>query len=470
MVTVARRNVSQSLTLAAATLGFVAVQLDVTVVNVALQPIGATLSGGIESLQWIVDAYTIVFASLIPAAGALGDRIGARRVFIIGLALFTLASIGCAAAPSVLALVAARAVQGVGASALVPCSLALLNHTYRDEAVRARAVAIWAAGASVALAGGPVVGGLLIAGIGWRSIFLINLPTGLIGIWLTQRYTMETTRSTDRSPDLRGQCAIIVALAGLAGAAIEGGRFGMGHPLVLACLALFSLAAASFVAFEARAGDPMLPLSFFRNGNFAVPLAVGLVVNIAYYGLIFMLSLFFQRVEGYTPLETGMAFVPMTAGVLVTNLLAGRITAKHGARVPMVLGQAVFVAGCLCLLAIAPQTPFRELWWQLVLIGLGLGLVVPPMTAAVLGAVPRHQSGIASGALNATRQAGSVIGVALYGSLISRAGHWISGTHIALYLSAALLVFGGAASLRYVRNAAGNRATASSNVASARCG
>lgn len=434
-----------SLTLFAASLGFVVVQLDVTIVNLALPQLGASFHSGVASLQWVVDAYTIAFASLIPTAGALGDRIGAKRVFIAGFTVFTLGTLGCAAAPSLSELIAARVVQGIGASALVPCSLALLNHTFHHKSARAKAVAVWAAGASVALAAGPVVGGVLIAIIGWRSIFLINLPLGITGIWLTLRHTAETSRSTCRGVDLACQCAIVAALATLAAAAIEGGRLGFDHPLVLAAMAMFILASGSFVAIEAKGSAPMLPLSFFGNANFSAALLVGLVINIAYYGLIFLFSLMFQRAKGYSPLQAGAAFVPMTAGVLATNLLAGRITARHGTRPPMIGGLVIFLLGCLCLLTITPQTPFTHMWGQLVLMGAGVGLVVPPMTSAVLGAVERHQSGIASGALNATRQAGSVIGVALFGALVAGNGDFTSGTRIALRLSAGLLLIGCAA-------------------------
>src|SRR6185437_4444205 len=198
------RKKSKSLVLLAMTLGFVVVQLDVTVVNVATKAIGSSMGGNISSLQWVVNAYTLAFAALILTAGALGDRIGAKRVFVAGFAIFTIASLGCGFAPSLIFLVASRIVQGLGASILVPCSLALLNHTYNNEGERTRAVGIWAAGASAALAAGPIIGGALISFLGWRSIFFINLPLGILGIWLTIKYTTETTRSSSRGIDLWG--------------------------------------------------------------------------------------------------------------------------------------------------------------------------------------------------------------------------------------------------------------------------
>src|ERR1700678_1249401 len=234
-------------------LGFGVVQLDVTIVNTALSSIGRSLGGGVAELQWVVSAYTIAFAALILTAGALGDRIGAKKVFMMGFALFTAASLACALAPGAVSLIAARAAQGVGAALLVPNSLALLNHAFRDEKERGRAVGIWAAGASLALTVGPLAGGALIALVGWRSIFLVNLPIGLAGLWLTWRYANETVQSSDRKLDLLGQAAAIGALGCLAGAMIEGGVLGWRSPGVLAGFGAFVILVALFVRQERRA-------------------------------------------------------------------------------------------------------------------------------------------------------------------------------------------------------------------------
>ena len=449
-VAATRSPAARTLTLAATSLGFVVVQLDVTVVNVALQRMGSTLGGGVAGLQWVVDAYTLAFASLILTAGALGDRLGAKRMFMGGFLFFTLASAVCGMAPNLPVLIVGRVLQGIGAAVLVPCSLALLNNTFRDEKARAKAVAIWAAGASIALATGPLIGGVLINSIGWRSIFFINLPLGLAGIWLTLRYAAESTRTHPRSLDLPGQVTIAVALASLAAAAIESGRLGPGSPLVIGAGLLFVVAAAAFILTEMRSPSPMLPLQLFRNPTFSAAILSGLLINIAYYGLIFLFSLFFQEGKSYSPLLTGAAFLPMTGGVLGANLLAGQMTARGGPRLPMLLGLALFAAGCLLLLFVTPQTAYGLMWGQLLLIGVGVGFVVPPMTATVLSAVEPGRAGIASGALNATRQSGSVIGVALYGALIANKEQLASGTHAALGISAALLVIGLAAVVRYV--------------------
>jgi DHA2 family methylenomycin A resistance protein-like MFS transporter len=442
---------SPALTLTAMGLGFAVVQLDVTVVNVALERIGSAMGGGVAGLQWVVNAYTIVFASLILTSGALGDRLGAKRLFIAGFVLFVVASTACGAAPDLIVLIGARALQGIGASVLVPCSLALLNHTYREPEARAKAVGIWAGVAGIALAGGPVIGGVLIAGVGWRSIFFINLPLGLLGVWLTWRYADESSQSREQPLDLAGQTAAIVAVAALAAAMIEGGATGWGNPLVIAGFGVFIVASAVFFVVEAGRIGPMLPLSFFRNRTFAAASLVGLLINLAFYGLSFDLSLYFQQIKTFAPLTTGLAFVPMTALVLVANLLAGRASAWLGARPPMVGGQAIFAVGCLVLLGIGADTPYGRLWWPTVMIGAGIGLTVPPMTSALLATVDRRQSGVASGVLNTTRQIGSVIGVALFGSLIADRKRFIAGMHVALYISIAAVLIGALAAFLAIR-------------------
>lgn len=430
-------SASPTLTLAAMSLGFAVVQLDVTVVNVALERIGAALNGGVVGLQWVVDAYTIVFASLILTCGALGDRFGAKRLFIAGFILFVLASMACGAAPDLFVLIAARALQGVGAAVLVPGSLSLLNHAYPGARARARAVGIWAGFAGVALAGGPVVGGVLIRIVDWRAIFFINLPLGLIGIWLTLRYAAETTRSSDRPLDLGGQTAAIAALAVLAAAIIEGGRIGWSNPPVIAGFGVFAAAGAAFLVTEAKRANPMLPLSLFGDRVFSAASLVGLLINLAFYGLIFNFSLYFQEIRKFTPLATGLAFMPMTAIVVAANVATGQMAAWLGEGPPMVAGQALFAVGCLLLGSVGVATPYANLCWPMVLIGAGIGLTVPPMTSALLATVDRAQSGVASGVLNTARQIGSVIGVALFGSLVADRDRFLVGMRLALHISTA---------------------------------
>jgi DHA2 family methylenomycin A resistance protein-like MFS transporter len=426
-------------------LGYGVVQLDVTIVNTALDSIGTSLGGGVSELQWVVSTYTIAFAAFILTAGALGDRIGAKRVFMAGFAIFTASSVACALAPTAVILIAARGLQGFGAAILVPNSLALLSHAYPDEKQRGRAVGIWAAGASLALTAGPLVGGGLIALVGWRSIFLVNLPIGLAGLWLTSIYASETTRSPQREIDLPGQVLAIATLGCLAGAIIEGGTLGWSNAWVIAGFAASAVLAMLFVWQERRASQPMLPLLLFKHRMFALASLVGLLVNVAFYGLIFVFSLYFQRINGMSPFATGLAFVPMMGALLPINLLAPRLAERIGAPLTIAIGTALAAFGCLALLGIGHGTSYWATCGQLIVIGAGLGLLVPPLTSALLGSVEKSRSGIAAGVLNATRQTGSVLGVALFGSLVGQSSAFIAGAHEALIISAVLLLAAGAA-------------------------
>jgi DHA2 family methylenomycin A resistance protein-like MFS transporter len=435
------------LTLAAMSLGYGVVQLDVTIVNTALNAIGQGLGGGVSALQWVVNAYTIGFAAFILTAGALGDRIGAKRVFVAGFAVFTLASLGCALAPNLGVLVAARAVQGLGAAILVPNSLALLNHAYRDPAERGRAVGLWAAGASLALTAGPLAGGILIALVGWRAIFLVNLPIGLIGLLLAWRYAEETTRTESRTLDLPGQFAAILALGIAAAAIIEAGKLGWTDAFVLGGLLAAILAGLLFVLREHHAEQPMLPLGLFSQRLFSLAALIGVLINVAFYGLIFVLSLYFQSINGWSPFMTGLAFLPMMGIVLPVNVAAPHISERIGAAVVMTLGACIAALGAMALLVIAPGMSYWAICAQLMALGGGLGLLVPPLTSTLLGSVEKTRSGVASGVLNSARQTGSVIGVALFGAFVSERGDFISGARAALLVSAGLLVVSAALAL-----------------------
>ncbi len=412
-------------------------QLDVSVVNVAIRPIGLSLGGGVSGLQWVVSAYTVAFAALILSAGAIGDRTGAKRLFVGGFALFTGASVACGLAPSLGILIAARGVQGIGAAVLVPCSLTLLNHSCANDAERVRAVGLWAAGASAALSAGPLVGGALVAALGWRAIFFINVPIGLAGILLTIRYAVDTPRSPGRGVDLWGQLLAILCLLALAAATIEAGAHGLGNHGVMLGYVVALAAGLSFVAVEARGSRPMLPLALFRSRTFSCATAIGFTVNIAFYGLIFVLSLFFQRAQQLSPLQAGLAFAPMTAAVVAANLRARWLVTRIGTARLIGFAALLMAVGAITLIATGRETGYGAMVAQLVCIGAGLGLLVPVMTSALLSSVELSRSGIASGALNSARQTGSVVGVAVYGALIAH-GNLVHGFHVALLISAVL--------------------------------
>ncbi|MCA8096088.1 MFS transporter [Burkholderia contaminans] len=431
--------------------GFVVTQLDVTIVNIALAHLAGDLHLPVAGLQWVVDAYTLAFAVLMLSGGALGDRFGARRLYIAGLVLFALASLACGAAHAPAMLIAARALQGIGAAAMLPNSLALLNDACRhDPHLRARAVGWWTAAGSISIAAGPVVGGLLIAVWGWRGIFLVNLPLCAAGLaaafaWIPARRAAATPAAPSRSVhalDLRGQFIAIAMLAALTGAVIEWRPLGFTHPVVAGGFALAALAALAFVAVEARTATPMLPLSLFRHRTFSAAVLFGICVNLTYYGTVFVLALYLQRARGESALQAGLAFLPLTGGFLLSNLASGRVVARHGPRAPMLAGALVAALGYGSLHFIDASTPLAVLLVPFLLIPSGMGFAVPAMTTAVLASVAPERAGIASAVLNTARQAGGAMGVAAFGALAGGggAGQVVDGLRIETAVSVALLV------------------------------
>lgn len=425
-----------SLTIVATALGFILVQLDVSIVNVALPTMGRELHSGVAALQWVVDAYTVTFAALLLSGGALGDRIGARRAYLAGFVAFVCASLACGFASSAATLIAARVVQGAGAALLIPSSLALINHAYGNDAgERAKAIALWTAAGSIALAAGPIAGGALIESIGWRSIFFVNLPLGAIGLWLTWRYVSESPLGK-RAFDFPGQVLAVIALGLLIADVIAAGAGGWSAPFVVWGFAATAILGSAFIFNEARSRAPMLPLDLFRRAGFSAPAIVGFAINLTLYGQIFVLSLFWQRTQGYGPLQTGLAFLPFCIALGCANILAGRLVAAHGPRLPMIAGLAIAGAGYLLLLPIDVHVPYALLLPGIIVIPLGVGTAVPAMTTALLAAVEKERSGIASGVLNAVRQAAGALGVAILGAI---AVHGVPGVRIGLVVSAALI-------------------------------
>jgi MFS transporter, DHA2 family, methylenomycin A resistance protein len=423
----------------ATSLGFFLVQLDVSIVNVALATIGRDLHSSFAALQWVVDAYAVAFAACLLSAGAVADRIGARRAFIIGLLLFGLGSIACGIAPTAATLVVARIVAGLGAALLVPCSLALLNHAAAGNAgARARAVSVWTAAGSVALAAGPIIGGALVASSGWRSIFFVNIPLVAFGVWLTLRSVSET-RPQRSALDIPGQISAIVTLGTLTAAVITAGTAGWASLPVLALLAVALASGGTFGYFESRSDDVMLPLKLFRNPALSSATIIGFAINFTLYGALFELGLYFQRLHGYSPLQTGLAFLPFCVAVGLANLAAGRLTAARGPRLPIVAGLVMAALGFAALIPLDAHTAYPAMLAGLIVMPFGIGLAVPAMTTALLSSVEKERSGLASGVLNSVRQAGGALGVAVLGGLLS--AHAIGGLR-ASFAAAALILAG----------------------------
>ncbi len=326
--------------LAATAISYVVVILDTSIVNVALERIADAFTAGIVGLQWVVNAYMLAFVSLLLTGGALGDRLGARRIHAADLAVFTLASTLCGAATSLPVLTAARILQGAGAAMLVPCSLNLINDAYPDPKQRAGVIGLWASFGVAAMAAGPLAGGVLIHLLGWRSIFLVNLPIGLVGLWLTARIGTEAPTTPGRHLDLAGQAAVIIALGLSVAALIQGPALGWGSPIVLMGLVGGGIAWVIFLWLEARHAQPMLPLTFFRGRVFSGSTLVSMVSAFTFYGLVFVLSLYLQRIRGFSPLQAGLAFLPLTAAGMVGSLIVRLNTGRAAERC------ATFKRGC----------------------------------------------------------------------------------------------------------------------------
>ena len=424
------------LTVAVACIGTFVTILDSTAVSVALPTIGHRLGGDISGLQWVVDAYVLIFAALMLTAGAISDRIGASRAFGLGLAVFTVASAACGLSPTLTALVVARLVQGAAAAIMLPASLSLVRQVHPDPTARARAIALWTAAGGAAIAAGPVVGGVLTGGLGWPAIFFVNVPVGVAGLVGLLRAPRSPSRPAPI--DLLGQLTSVLALAALTFAVIEAGS-GFGPPVVLA-VATFVIVGTGFLVVESRGRHPAVPLGLFRIRAVAVCTATGFALNFAFYGMVFVLTLLFQQVRGASPVAAGLMFLPMTALVTVINIVAGRLAARFGPRLPMVLGELILAAGLLGLLIVGPATATVTLLLLLVPLGIGGGLTVPAMTTAMLEAVPADRSGLASGILNSARQVGGALGVAVFGAFVADPARFLSGMRLSLVIGAALVV------------------------------
>jgi DHA2 family methylenomycin A resistance protein-like MFS transporter len=411
----------------------VLVILDTTIVNVALPALRAELGASVSGLQWVVDSYLLMFAALLLSGGALADRLGALRVFQLGLGVFVVASVGCGVAPSTVVLVIAWAVQGVGAALAVPASLALLRAAYPDPVARARATGLWGGIAGVAAAGGPILGGVLVSTVSWRLVFFVNVPIGLAAMVLTAQ-RVPAAQACPRGLDPAAQVTGVLALGAFTLALIEGGRAGITG-LVVGAAVTSVAAVVAFIVIERRVSTPMLPPGLFRNATFTGGNLVGLLINLGFYGELFVINLYFQQVLGYSALLAGLALLPQMGMATVGSALSGAVTARAGSPRPtMLIGLALGGAGLFGLIMIGPHTPYVLLVGPLVAAGFGMFFIMPAATIAVVEGAPADRAGLASGAINAARQVGGVIGVALLGALVS-GGPVISGLRIALAIA-----------------------------------
>lgn len=427
--------------------GYFLVLLDVTIVNVALPSIGTGVRTGITGLQWVVDGYALALASLMLVGGAAGDRHGHKRVVLAGLAVFGGGSLACGLAPDATVLIAARVIQGAGAAMLLPGTLAIISHAYPDRAGQARAIGIWAGIGSLALPAGPLLGGVLITGFGWRAIFLINVPVVIASFAAAVVIVRESAQPAGAKMDLRG--AVLGALFLLAAifAVIQGGRQGTITPEVIAaaCAAL-ALAAGLVQAERVRGESAMLPLRLFRRPDFSVANGAAGAMNLGTLGVLFVLTLFLQSVQHRSPLIVGVQMIPLFAPLAVIAPLAGRFTSRIGPRLPAASGFVISAAGLALLPAYGPGSGYLLLLPAFLLWGIGLGVLTPAVVAAAIAAVPGQRAGLGSAMSNTARQAGGAMGVALAGAVAGQPADsgFVGGFH-AVAIGAACLYLLGAA-------------------------
>ncbi len=399
------------------------VGMDTTIVNVALPSIGRDLHASVSGLQWTIDGYTLVLASLLMLSGATADRVGRRRVFQIGLATFTVGSGLCSLAPGLGWLVAFRMVQAVGGSMLNPVAMSIITNTFTDRAERARALGVWGGTFALSMALGPVLGGLLVGSVGWRGVFWVNIPVGLAAIALAARFVPESKAPTPRRPDPVGQALIIVMLGSLTYAIIEGPDLGWHAPVIVTLFAVAAVALAVFVAYEAHRTEPVLDPRFFRSAPFAGSVLTAISAFAALGGFLFLATLYLQDVRGLSALSAGLHMVPMAVAMAIGAVGSSRILARWGGRWPMMGAGAALAVGGVLLSGITASSSTLSLIVTFTVFGLGSGMVNAPITQAAVSGMPFSQAGVASGIASTSRQIGTSLGVAVTGSILAASLH-----------------------------------------------
>lgn len=403
-------------------LAFVVAQLDVSIINIALPQISGAYHAPISTLQWVIDAYTLAYAVLMLSAGSLSDLLGSRHIFQSGMIIFGVASAGCGFAPTATVLIIFRIIQGIGAATMIPSSLSLLNHAFAHQPkTRTRAIGLWTAAGSAAMAAGPTIGGLLIEFINWRFIFFVNIPICIAGYLLSFRLKSEHKKHSKKF-DVPGQAAWMFCITALISVIIEGPRLGFSNFFVLGggvfCVAVFVI----FLMIERKSPHPMLPFHLFDSKAFNALLVLGAALNCSYYGTVFILSLYLQNVLGYHSLKAGFAFLPLTVGFVISNIFSNKVIDRYGLRKPILGGLILFAFGFAGLFAAGAETPYWQLFMPFLIISTGMGMAVPAMINGILSSVEKKLSGTASAILNTSRQTAGAIGVAVFGAMATGSG------------------------------------------------
>ncbi|HWD85514.1 MAG TPA: DHA2 family efflux MFS transporter permease subunit [Solirubrobacteraceae bacterium] len=403
--------------LAICSMSLLIVGMDITIVNVALPAIHRAFNAPLDGLQWTIDAYTLVLASLLMLSGSTADRIGRKRVFMTGLVIFTLGSVLCAAAPSLNLLIAARVLQAVGGSMLNPVAMSIIRNVFENPRERAQAIGVWGAMVGVSSALGPVLGGGLVDSVGWRFVFLVNLPVGVVALILTWFFVPESRADRPRRLDPVGQVLVIVALASLTYAIIEGQRDGWTSAEILGLFAVSVVSGIGLVRYELRRREPLIQFRFFRSAPFSGASVIAVCATAALGGYLFLNTIYLQDVRHLSAFDAGLYTLPLAAMMLVAAPLSGLIVGNRGARVPLLMAGLCLTASPLLLTGLKPSSPAWLLIVSYLLFGIGSGMVNPPITNTAVSGMPSAQAGVAAAIASASRQVGQTLGIAVLGAV-----------------------------------------------------
>ncbi|MET8944113.1 MFS transporter [Streptomyces sp. NPDC004542] len=405
------------LVLAICCMSLLIVSLDVTALNVALPSMQRDLHATTSGLQWTIDAYTLVLASLLMLAGSTADRIGRKKVFVTGLTVFAAGSLLCSLAPSLEALVVFRMIQAVGGSMLNPVAMSIITNTFTDPRERARAIGVWGAVVGISMAAGPLVGGLLVESVGWRSIFWVNLPVGLVAVLLTLRFVAESRAPKARRPDPVGQLLVIALFGSLTYAIIEAPDSGTGTVLPFALIAFGAL--LGLLWYEPRRAEPLIDLRFFRSAPFSGATVIAISAFATLGGFLFLSTLYLQNVRGLDALHAGLWMLPLAAPTFLCAPLSGRLVGSRGPRLPLLIAGTAMTASGVLFAAFEAETSDATLVLGYVLFGIGFGFVNAPITNTAVSGMPRAQAGVAAAVASTSRQLGQTLGVAVIGAVLA---------------------------------------------------
>ena len=421
----------QILVLVICCMSLLIVGIDSTIVNVALPAIHRGLHASLSGLQWVIDAYTLVLASLLMLSGSTGDRVGRKRVFQTGLLTFTLGSALCAVAPSLGVLVAARALQAIGGSMLNPVAMSIIRNVFPDPRERAQAIGVWSATIGVSMGLGPVLGGALVDSVGWRYVFLVNVPVGLAACLLTALFVPDSRAAHARRIDPIGQLLVIVGLASITYAIIEGGAHGWTSPEIVSLFVLSLLSFAALIRYELRTREPLIEVRFFQSAPFSGASLIAVCLFASYGGFLFLNTLSLQDVRGMSALDAGLRTLPIAVATVIMAPISGAIVARRGTRWPLLVAGVTLTLSPLLLVSLTPHTSLALLAASYVIFGIGFGLANAPVTATAVSGMPPGQAGVAAAVASTSRQVGATMGIAVVGAVVGAGSGNVFGSQFA---------------------------------------